>query len=55
MGIPNPIILLVLVFVIGQFILSYTTIGRNIYAMGGNAEAARLAGLNLTVNWTTDS
>jgi ribose/xylose/arabinose/galactoside ABC-type transport system permease subunit len=48
LGIPNPIILLVLVFVIGQFILSFTTIGRNIYAMGGNAEAARLAGLNLT-------
>ena len=48
-GIPNPIITLVVVFVVGHFILTYTTIGRNIYAMGGNAEAARLSGLNLSV------
>ncbi len=48
LGIPNPIIVLVLVFVIGHFVLAYTTLGRNIYAMGGNAEAARLSGINLT-------
>jgi len=48
LGIPNPIILLIVVFAAGHFILSYTTVGRNIYAMGGNAEAARLSGLNLS-------
>lgn len=47
LGIPNPIILLAIVYLLGQVVLSFTTIGRNIYAMGGNAEAARLAGLNL--------
>lgn len=48
LGIPNPIIVLVVVYVVGHFVLAYTTIGRNIYAMGGNAEAARLSGLDLT-------
>ncbi len=48
LGIPNPIIVLVLVFAIGHFILAYTTLGRNIYAIGGNAEAARLSGIDLT-------
>jgi ribose/xylose/arabinose/galactoside ABC-type transport system permease subunit len=48
LGVPNPIILLVVVFLVGHFVLTYTTIGRNIYAMGGNAEAARLSGLNLS-------
>lgn len=45
--IPNPIIVLVLVFAIGHFVLAFTTLGRNIYAMGGNAEAARLSGIDL--------
>ena len=30
------------------FVLRYTVIGRRIYAVGGNAEAARLSGINVT-------
>jgi ribose/xylose/arabinose/galactoside ABC-type transport system permease subunit len=48
LGIPNPIVLLAVVYLVGHLVLTYTTIGRNIYAMGGNAEAARLSGLNLS-------
>ena len=48
LGIPNPIVLLAVVFLVGHLVLAYTTIGRNIYAMGGNAEAARLSGINLS-------
>lgn len=36
----------IIAFVIFGFILSKTRFGRSIYAIGGNADAARLAGLN---------
>jgi ribose transport system permease protein len=39
----------VLCVIVGQFILSKTTIGRKIYASGGNSEAARLSGIR--VGW----
>jgi ribose transport system permease protein len=35
--------------IVGQFMLSKTTVGRKIYASGGNAEAARLSGIR--VGW----
>ncbi|KDA04723.1 ribose ABC transporter permease [Microbacterium sp. CH12i] len=37
----------VVLFVIAHFVLSRTTFGHRIYAVGGNAEAARLAGINV--------
>jgi len=37
----------VLLFVVAHFVLSQTTFGHRIYAVGGNAEAARLAGINV--------
>lgn len=37
----------VLLFVVAHFVLSQTSFGHNIYAVGGNAEAARLAGINV--------
>lgn len=46
-GIPVLIWILVLVAVLVQLMLHYTDIGRNIYAVGGNAVAARLAGIAL--------
>lgn len=46
-GIPVLIWILVLVAVAIQLMLHYTDIGRNIYAVGGNAIAARLAGIAL--------
>ena len=45
--IPTPVIALLLVFVITYFLLSYTKFGRAAFAAGGNAEAARLSGINV--------
>lgn len=44
-GIPNPIIIFIIVTVIAAFVARYTTFGRRLYALGGNREAARLSGL----------
>lgn len=46
LGIPVPIVILAAVFAISYFILSKTTLGRYIYAVGGNEEAARASGIN---------
>jgi L-arabinose transport system permease protein len=47
-GIPNPFILLLVVLVLAAVFMRMTTVGRNLYALGGNPEAARLAGINTT-------
>ena len=44
-GIPVPVIIMVIVVVIGHIVLSKTEFGLNIYALGGNYKASRLAGL----------
>jgi len=46
-GIPIPVIVLIIVALIGSFILTKTYFGRQIFALGGNEEAARLAGVNI--------
>ena len=46
-GIPVLIWILVVVALLAQLVLHYTDVGRNIYAVGGNATAARLAGIPL--------
>lgn len=46
LGIPNPIWVMVLVSVLTWLFMKYHRLGRAIYAVGGNAEAARLAGIN---------
>ncbi|GGQ54328.1 ABC transporter permease [Kitasatospora griseola] len=46
-GLPTMVWLLVLTAVAVHLLLTYTDIGRNIYAIGGNDAAARLAGINL--------
>jgi len=45
LGIPFPSIVMLLVYLLAWFILQHTQFGRNVYAVGGNAEAARLAGI----------
>jgi len=45
--IPVPAIILLIVFGINYVIMNYTKFGRSIYAAGGNAEAARLSGINV--------
>ena len=44
-GFPVPIIMMVTAGVICWFILERTVLGRSMYAIGGNLEAARLSGL----------
>lgn len=44
-GIPNAVVLMILLYVFAQFVMSRTTAGRYIYAVGGNPEAARLSGV----------
>ncbi len=46
-GIPVPVIVMVIVALIGSFILTRTYFGRKVFALGGNEEAARLAGVNI--------
>lgn len=46
-GIPVPIILLVIAFLVGGFILVKSYFGRYIYAVGGNEEAAELSGIRV--------
>ena len=46
-GIPLIVPVILLLLVIGTFVLNRTAFGRHIYAVGGNAEAARRAGINV--------
>lgn len=46
LGIPNPVIVMVVLIVLFGFILAKTRLGRHIYAVGSNFEAARLSGVN---------
>jgi ribose transport system permease protein len=43
--IPAPVIILAVISVVLVLVLRYTVFGRSLYAMGGNAAAARLAGI----------
>lgn len=45
--IPYPVIIFLVLWVIFYFVMGYTTIGRSIYAIGGNQEAAHLSGINV--------
>lgn len=45
--IPIPVILCALVALLAHYLLRYTYIGRQIYAVGGNIEATRLSGVNV--------
>ncbi len=46
-GIPIPVIVLLVATIVFIFLMGYTLFGRNLYAIGGNPNAARLAGVNL--------
>ena len=47
-GLPVPAVIFLGVFAATHFLMNYTTFGRSVYAVGGNAEAARLAGIPVT-------
>lgn len=42
-----PAVILIVVFLLAHFVMTYTTTGRSIYAVGGNPESARLSGINV--------
>lgn len=46
-GIPFPTILLIIFAILAFFITKYTVLGRNLYAVGGNIEAAKLSGIDV--------
>jgi D-xylose transport system permease protein len=46
-GVPQVVLLVLLLFVFWSFVASRTRFGRHVYAVGGNAEAARRAGINV--------
>ena len=52
LGIPLPIWFTLLVFLLFGFLLKYTAFGKNTLAIGGNPEAARLAGIPVEKNKT---
>lgn len=47
LGIPVPIVMFVVMGVIAAVILNFTTLGRSMYAVGGNMEASRLSGIRV--------
>ena len=44
-GIPNPVLLMIATYLVMLYVQKYTFFGRDIYAVGGNVEAARLSGI----------
>jgi ribose/xylose/arabinose/galactoside ABC-type transport system permease subunit len=46
LGIPFPIYCMIVLTIVMAFLMRYTAFGRSIYAVGGNADAARLSGIN---------
>jgi D-xylose transport system permease protein len=48
LGLPLAGVIMVFFFVVLTFLAKWTTFGRHVYAVGGNAEAARRAGINVS-------
>ena len=46
LGIPNPVIIMIIIVSLFGFILAKTKLGRHVYSVGSNFEAARLSGVN---------
>src|SRR5579875_84460 len=44
-GIPNGVVLMMVLYIAANVVMTRMTLGRYIYAIGGNAEAARLSGV----------
>ena len=45
LGIPNAVVLMLLLYAVAHVVMEHTPFGRHIYAVGGNPEAARLSGI----------
>ena len=45
--VPTPVILMIVIFVIAALMINKTQLGRHIYAVGGNVQAAKFSGINV--------
>jgi ribose/xylose/arabinose/galactoside ABC-type transport system permease subunit len=45
--VPAPVVIMVIVYVVAHVVLTRTTFGRYVYAIGGNEEATRLSGVQV--------
>lgn len=52
LGVPAPIVVTVVVYLIAHAVLTRTTFGRYVYAIGGNEEATRLSGVTVRLHKT---
>jgi ribose transport system permease protein len=50
--VPAPVIVTAVIYLIAQFVLTRTTFGRYVYAIGGNEEATRLSGVSIRFHKT---
>jgi D-xylose transport system permease protein len=46
-GVPNPVVIVLVLFVIFSYLSNRTVFGRRIYAIGGNKMASRLSGIDI--------
>ncbi len=47
-GLPNAVLLMVLLYIAAHLFMKHTTMGRYLYAVGGNREAAMISGLSVS-------
>ncbi len=45
LGVPNAVVLMIILYIAAHILMEHTALGRYIYAVGGNPEAARLSGV----------
>ena len=45
--IPNPVVIMFVVFILGHLLLSKTAFGRKVYSVGSNPKTARVSGINV--------
>ena len=45
--VPTPVVLMVIIFVIAALMINKTQLGRHIYAVGGNVQAAKFSGISV--------
>ncbi len=50
LGVPNPVAITVVLYLLVGYLLANTRVGRELYAVGSNPQAARLAGVSVTRN-----
>jgi ribose transport system permease protein len=48
-SVPNAVLLMLIIYILAHILMTRTTLGRYIYAVGGNPEAARLSGIRVNL------